>query len=406
MILAAMDRWGVPEPFTIEALNDLYVRFRKLIKEEPSAEEAGRAWFKRLEDGDGLARERWRRMREVSLAEFDRVYELLGVGFDEIRGESDYESAMPEVIRMLGEKGLATRSEGALVVDLSDKKMPPLLLEKADGATLYATRDLAAALYRFRTYQFDRCLYVVAREQALHFAQLFETLRRAGLEFADRMVHVGFGLVRIGGKKSGTRTGNRVLLLEVLDEAVGKVAEKLRETSPDLPPERAQAIARQVGIGAVVFANLASQRDKDVDFDLDEITSFEGDAGPYVQYAHARTAAILRRAGDDPMASLAAADPRRLERDEEWSLAKLLSDFPDEVARAVETCEPHGVARYLLDVCAAFSRWYTLGNQDPALKVLASDAETKRARLALTAVTQKTLARGLGLLGLAAPEAM
>ena len=307
---------------------------------------------------------------------------------------------------MLDKPFSSSISEGALVVDLSHKNWPPLLLKKADGATLYATRDLAAALYRWRTYAFDRCLYVVAREQDLHFRQLFETLRRAGYDFADRMTHVGFGLVRIGGKKSGTRTGNRVLLLEVLGEAQAKVAEKLKTTSPDLPADRIQAITRDVGIGAVVFANLSSQRDKDVDFDVDEVTSFEGDSGPYVQYGHARTAGILRRAGDEATGALGAADPTRLVRDEEWALAKLLTELPDETARAVDACEPHGVARYLLDVCAAFSRWYTLGNQDPALKVLAPDEPERRARLALTAATRQTLKLGLEMLGIVAPDTM
>jgi arginyl-tRNA synthetase len=401
-----METWGVPEPFTIEALNDLYVRFRARAEGDPAFEQGGRDWFKKLEDGDPVATERWQRMRDVSLTEFQQAYDTLGVRFDEVRGESEYVPGIPEVIRLLEQKGLSSMSEGALVVDLADKKMPPLLLKKADGATLYATRDLAAALYRWRTYHFDRSLYVVAREQELPLAQLFETLRRAGFDFADRMVHVSFGLVRIGGKKSGTRTGNRVLLTEVLGEARAKVAAKLAETNPDLAPADADAIARDVGIGAVVFANLASKREKDVDFDLDEVTSFEGDSGPYVQYAHARTAGILRRAGHEAGQALELADPARLERDEEWALAKQLHDFRDEVARSIESCEPHITARYLLDVCAAFSRWYTLGNQDPGLKVLAPDEATRRARLALTAATQRTLKQGLEILGIEAPDTM
>ncbi len=220
------------------------------------------------------------------------------------------------------------------------------------------------------------------------------------------MEHVGFGLVRLGGKKTGTRTGNVVLLKEVLAEAQQKIAARLQEAGSPLSVEERERVARAVGVGAVIFANLSQQRDKDVDFSWDDVLSFEGDAGPYVQYAHARTASILRKGDVDDPRALLSADPARLAREEEWALTRLLTDLPDETARASATSEPHIVARYLLDVCAAFSRWYTLGNQDPSLKVLCADAEVARARLALTAATREVLRRGLGLLGLQAPDAM
>jgi arginyl-tRNA synthetase len=402
MLLAATARWGLPEPLTVQGLNDLYVRFRGEAKTDPALDAEGRAWFKRLEDGDPEARARWGRFREVSLAEFQEVYDALGVRFDEVRGESDYEKDMPAVIADLDAKGLTSISDGALVVDLSEANIPPLLLRKDDGTTLYATRDLAAAQYRHRTYAFDRALYVVDKGQALHFRQLFLVLAKAGYAWAARMRHVPFGLVRVGGKKAGTRTGNVVLLKEVLAEARARVRTLLAETNPDLPADKAAAVAHDVGTGAVVFANLVSQREKDVDFGWDEVVSLHGDSAPYVQYAHARTASILRKAGEDT----AGADPGRLARAEEWALAKILADFGDETARAVDTDEPHIVARYLLDVCATFSRWYTLGNQDAALKVLCADADTRRARLALTAATRGVLAAGLAMLGLAAPPEM
>lgn len=405
MLLAACAKWGVPDPLTVPALNDLYVRFRKAAKLDPALEDDGRAWFKKLEDGDTDARALWQRAREVSLAAFQEAYDLLGVRFDEVRGEAAYHPAIAGVIELLGAKGLTSISDGALVVDLSAEGMPPLILRKADGTTIYATRDVAAAIYRWETYHFERSIYVVDKGQSLHFKQLFTTLRKAGFEWVARLEHVPFGLVRLGGKKTGSRSGDVILLRDVIGEAATRVGALLRETNPDLPAEQAEAIARDVGTGAVVFANLAPQREKDVDFEWEDVVSLHGDAGPYVQYAHARTSSILRRAGA-AADGLVDADAAPLARDEEWALAKILCELPDETARAAETDEPHILVRYLLDVCAAFSRWYTLGNQDPALKVLGGDAATTRARLALTAATRTILAEGLAMLGLKAPEVM
>jgi arginyl-tRNA synthetase len=406
-ILAAREQWPSSEPLTIAALNDLYVRFRDAMKQEPALEERGRAWFKRLEDGDPDARGAWQQSRDVSLAEFQQVYDRLGVAFDEVRGESEYLAAMPAVIERLAARGLSSESQGALVVALDDLGLPPLLLRKQDGATLYSTRDLAAAIYRWETYRFDRSLYVVDRGQALHFQQLFTVLERAGFEWASRCAHVPFGLVRIGGKKTGTRAGNVVLLREVLDEAEAEVRDRIRGANPELDARRVDEVARQIGVGAIVFANLVSQREKDVDFSWEDVLSFEGDAGPYVQYAHARCAAILRKAGRQA-ATLPAAelDVTRLAHDTEWTLAKKLIELPDVVARAAETSEPHMVCRYLLDTCGAFSRWYTAGNQDTTLRVLTDDVATAAARLALVRATQATLATGLGVLGMGAPEVM
>ncbi len=406
MLLAATHRWGLPDPFSIADLNAIYVRFRNAAKEEPALEDEGRAWFKKIEDGDLDARSQWQRFRAASLAEFQEVYDALGVRFDEVRGESEYESAMPGVIAMLEQKQLAVISDGALVVDLADENIPPLLLRKADGTTLYATRDLAAAIYRYEAYEFTRSLYVVDKGQALHFKQLFSVLRRAGFAWADRLEHVPFGLVRLGGKKAGTRTGNVVLLKEVLAEAQARVAALLEKSSSDLTPEVREHVAQVVGVGAIVFANLAAQREKDVDFEWEQIVSLDGDAGPYVQYGHARTASVLRRGQIADPTTLAAADPAPLVRTEEWELAKKLTDLADEVQRAAETDEPHVIARYLLDVCASFSRWYTVGNQDPTARVLSSDPATARARLALAAATKRILKDGLALLGLGAPDVM
>ncbi len=412
MVIAALQKWPPEGPLDVTTLNALYVRYREAIKEDPSLADEARAWFKKLEDGDPQARALWEKQREVSWAEFAQVYDELGIRFDEIRGESAYEADMPGVIEMLQAKGLTSISEGALVVEIPGEKTP-LLLKTKDGTTLYATRDLAAAQYRWNTYHFDRSLYVVDRGQGLHFKQLFKVLEMAGFDWATRCEHVPFGLVRLGGKKTSTRAGagagkqDVVLLREVFREAQAGIRDRLRESNTDLSDDAVDAIARTVGVGAVVFANLAPQRDRDFDFEWDKVLSTEGDSGPYLQYSHARCASILRKSGtsvvldDATRAALA-----RLGHDAEWAVAKRVLDFGDTVARSAASCEPHILAHYLLDLAGDFSRWYTAGNGDASLRVLCEDAETRRGRLALTAAVRTALARGLALLGLGAPDVM
>jgi arginyl-tRNA synthetase len=404
-LIAAYKKWGPIDDLTITALNELYVRFNKEMETDPSLAAEGRAWFARLEQGDPEARGLWQRFRDVSWTEFDAVYRELGISFEEVKGESDFEADIPAVLALLEEKGLSAISEGALVVPLDDLNIPPLLLRKGDGATLYGTRDLAAAMYRKRAYDFDRSLYVVDRGQSLHFKQLFAVLERAGFDWAARCVHVPFGLVRIGGKKTRSRAGSIVLLKDVLREASER-SRAVSEKNQDLGPDQVERIAQAVGVGAVVFANLVSQREKDTDFEWDDILSLDGDSGPYIQYAHARCSSVLEKAGVASTVALAEADPAPLVSDQEWALARALSEFPDVVVKAADSYEPHLVARYLLDLCATYSRWYTTGNQDHALRVLVDDPATRQARLALLAATRRVLQVGLGLLGLAAPDAM
>jgi arginyl-tRNA synthetase len=401
MLLVAWEKWAAEdEAPTVDRLNELYVRFRDEAKTDTSLEESARARFAALERGDAEPRRLWQEFRRVSLEEFQSVYDLLGVKFDVVMGESEFEDYLGPAVDMLKQKGLVTESEGAEVVDLSEDGMPPCLLRKGDGATLYATRDIAAALWRYEHHSFDRALYVVDKGQTLHFRQWIRVLQKAKLPFADHIEHVAFGQVRFGGRKTGTRTGNVLRLREVLEEAADAIRAKIAEKNPDLPKK--EEVARQVGVGAVVFADLSTQRERDVDFEWDRVLSFEGDTGPYVQYAHARTASILRRAP----AGLPAADPARLVLDEEAGVLKLIADFPDRVEKAVADAEPYHVSTYLLDLCAAFSKWYDLGNRDPAKKVLCEDRDVAAARLALVRAVRTTLARGLDLLGLAAPEEM
>lgn len=405
MLLAADEMWGAPEPLTVDALNDLYVRFRAAITEDKSLEDKGREWFRRLESGDPAARKRWQHFKDVSWAEFEMVYGTLGIQFEEVKGESDFEEDMPAVLELLEKKGLSTESEGALVVQIDDKT-PPLLLKKGDGATLYATRDLAAAIYRWETYQFERSLYVVDRGQSLHFKQLFNVLGRAGFEWSERCTHIPFGLIRFGGVKTSSRGGNVVLLRDVLAEATSRAADKIRENNQEMDEEQLATIARQVGVGAVVFANVASSRNSDIDFDWEEMLSLTGDSGPYIQYMHARCKNIARKGSAmDGEASLEA-DLSALETDLEWALAIKLSEFADHVARAADGNDPHLVSRYLLDLASTFSRWYSEGNTDRALRVLCEDERLRTARLTLVAVVAETIRAGLALLGLEAPDSM
>ena len=418
MLIAAWKRWGGGKDnandeaalaaLDVTKLNELYVQFREAMKTEPALENEGRQWFKKLEDGDAEARRLWTRFREVSWSEFESIYSLLGIHFDEVRGESAYEADMPRVMKELGDKGLVTESQGALVVELAGEKTP-VLLKTSDGTTLYATRDIATAEYRWSTYHFTRSLYVVDRGQSLHFKQLFKLLALAGNDWASKCEHIPFGLVRLGGKKTGTRSGNVVLLRDVFREATEDIADRIAKTTEGggaghtVSAEELQATSQMVGVGAVVFANLVTQRDKDVDFDWDKVLSMDGDSGPYLQYSHARCASIRRKGGGEDVADVSLA---ALQTDAEWSVARKLLDFGDIVVRASQTCEPHLVCHYLLDLAGEFSRWYTAGNGDASLRVLCDDDTTRVARLALVSAVQDALAQGLALLGLGAPQAM
>lgn len=406
MLIAAFKKWGAPEPIDVTALNALYVRFRDEMKTNPDLENEGRAWFKKLEDGDAEARALWQKFRDVSWAEFETVYAMLGIKFDEIRGESAYEPDMPRVMAELRDKGMVTESQGAQVVELDGEKTPMLLVTK-DGTTLYATRDIAAAQYRWNTYHFARSLYVVDRGQALHFRQLWKALAKAGYAWSSKCEHVPFGLVRIGGKKTSTRGGNVVLLKDVFNEASDEIAERIQASvqNNDRTSEVTDiaGTAQKVGIGAVMFANLMSQREKDVDFDWEKVMATDGDSGVYLQYAHARCASILRKAGSDGHAN---ADLSKLTQPGEWALARRILDYGDMAVRAGNNCEPHVICHYLLELAGDFSRFYTAGNGDATLRVLCEDGSTRAARLALTEATKTVLAHGMALLGLQAVEAV
>ncbi|MDE0208120.1 MAG: arginine--tRNA ligase [Candidatus Tectomicrobia bacterium] len=411
LLIAAYERFGWDEAADIEdivQLNALYVRASSEAKINADFAAEGRQWFQRLEAGDPLARERWRWFVGVSLAEFDKVYELLGVSFEHTLGESFFEPYMDPAIAELQARGLVTVSQGAMIVDLSDHDMPPCLLKKQDGATLYSTRDLATVIYRKREWRFDTCLYVVDMGQSLHFAQLFKVLELAGFEWAAQCHHIPFGLVLQRNPETGkwekgsTRQGNASLLKTVLEAAINMAREKMAVSNPDLPD--AESVARQVGVGAVVFNDLKNRRTRDVKFDQEAILNPQGETGPYMQYTQARCASVLEAApqaiDSEPLYEL-------LQLPEERALVRKLAAYPAAVAEAARTWEPSVVAQHLLDVAAEFNGYWTRGNKDASLRILRPDAaELTTARVALTAAVRTVLRNGLNLLGVPTPDAM
>ena len=409
MLLAAYDKWGIDGEITVGALNDLYVRWRALLKEEKKAgdsthDDLGRAWFKKLEDGDEQARSLWEQFREISLAEFQVVYDLLGIEFDEVKGESAFVGDTDAVLELLEQKNLPAESEGALVVPLEDLDIPPLLLKKKDGATLYATRDLAAAIYRWNSYPV-RALALRGRPRpgaalppAVRDAVRGPAASGPSAARTSRSAWCGSS----EKKPPPARATWCCCVSDVIEEATERSVEQIKARDSNLDGEALERTARALGIGGIVFANLVASREKDIDFALEDVLKTEGDTGVYVQYAHARCKSIAGKAGDLP--DLSGLDLSLLASDFEWGLARLLTDFPDVVARAAHGNEAHPVSRYLLDVTKAFSRWWTEGNGDKSLRIIIDDPPLQAARVALTAATAEVLRTGLALLGIDAPH--
>ncbi len=398
-LISAYKRWAdldALEKSPIDELLRIYVKFHKEAEKDESLVDEGRMYFKKLEDGDKEATELWQRFRELSLKEFNRVYDLLGVKFDSLAGEAFYNDKMDKVVEGLKEKNLLVESNGAQVVMLDDYNMPPCIVLKGDGATIYATRDLAAANYRKENYNFDKSIYVVGTPQALHFKQVFKVLELEGKEWAKDCVHVGFGLVKFPDGGMSTRKGNVVLLDDLLREAVEKTLEVINEKNPEL--ENKEEVAKKIGIGAVVFTYLKNSREKDIIFDWKEILSFEGETGPYVQYSYARANSILTRAGEIDYSKV---DYSKLNSKEEFELIKTLESFKKNIHSAIEKLEPCVVTRYAIEVAKAFNKFY---NAHSVLNL--EDESLKQSRLALVKASCQVIKNALALIGIEVVEKM
>ena len=379
----------------VDEMVKLYVRFNEEAKENEALNDEGRAWFKKIEDGDPEALEIFNWFKSVTLKDAERVYEMLGVTFDSYAGESFYNDKMEPVIEALREKGLLKEDAGAQIVDLTDYGMPPALILRSDGATLYMTRDLAAAKYRKDTYDFDKSLYVVAYQQDLHFRQLFKVLELMGYDWAKQCEHVAFGMVSFEGGALSTREGHVVYLDDLLHQAIDKARAIIDEKSPDL--ENKDEVARQVGIGAVVFFDLYNNRIKDIDFTWERALNFDGETGPYVQYTHARSCSVLRKAEGVDTANpdfAALSDPFSQD------VVRLIEQFPDILKSAVNRSEPSMVTRFCVDLAQAFNKFYYEN------KVMVDEPGTRAARLLLTRAVKQVLRQALYLIGVEAPERM
>lgn len=398
-LISAYKRWGDPEVIGKDPINELlkiYVKFHDEAKANPELEDEAREYFRLLETGDEDTTMLWKYFRDISLVEFRRVYDMLNISFDSYNGESFYSDKMDEVVEILKEKNLLVESEGAQVVDLSEQDMPPCMILKSNGTTIYATRDIAAALYRHRTYNFHKNIYVVGTPQALHFRQIFAVLKKMCGDWADDCVHVGFGLVKFPDKKLSTRDGDVVFLEDVLNESITKTLGIIMENNSQ--PENPEEIAKKVGIGAILYAFLKNNREKDIVFSWDSMLDFEGESGPYVQYSYARGKSILRRSEID----YSDADYSLLTTDEEYELIKHLSHFNDAVVAASEKNEPFYVNRYVTQLAKLFNKFY---NVSPILKDDVPE-DVKKARLALVSATACVIKSALGLLGIETVEKM
>lgn len=393
--------WGQEyniEENPIDELTKIYVRINDLCKKDESVLEACRANFKKLEDGDKYCVEIWNKFKELSLKEFERIYDILGVKFDSLSGEAFYSDKMDEVVSLLEKSGKLIKSEGAKIVDLEDKKMGICMIKKSDDSTTYATRDLAAILYRARTYDFDKCLYIVAYEQNLHFKQIFEVAKLLGLDekYINGLQHIPYGMVHLKSGKMSTREGNVIKVNDLLHEAISRVEKIIEEKNPDM--ENKCENAKKIGIGAITFCNVGTTIIKDQVFDWDTILNFSGETGPYIQYTYVRTNSIIKNLQQMPTAN--EVDINKLNNKEAIKIIKLIYNFQDTIIQATSKNEPSILARYLIDLSKAYSSFYN------EYKIMADDIQDRNARIYVTYITGLVLKIGMSLLGIEMPDKM
>ncbi|MBQ3489920.1 MAG: arginine--tRNA ligase [Clostridia bacterium] len=399
-LIVAFHKWGNKETVEqggVDALVALYVRINNEIEAEAAQgittlADAARAEFTKLEHGDEENIALWKWFKEISLAEYEKTYKQLGITFDSYNGEAFYTDKMPEQVQILKDKNLMRIDNGASIVDLSEYNMPPCLILKSDGSTLYPTRDIAAAVYRDRNYHFDKCIYVTSAGQSLHFAQWFKVVDLMGYDFADKLYHVPYGTVSIGGAKLATRTGNVILLRDLIENAVEKCLAIIEEKNPSL--ENKEETAQAVGIGAILFYYLYGNRVRDINFIMDDALDFNGNTGPYAQYTYARTGSILEKAGDF-CAMTESNEMTATERE----LIKTLSLFPNKTKAAIDEMEPSVITRYAIDICNAFNRFY---QECPV--ATCENEEIRRFRLTLTKCVRDILGRSLELICVKHPD--
>lgn len=395
-MLAAYKLWGDAEKVEkggVAALLELYVRFHKEAENNPELDDLARSWFKKIEDFDEEATTLFNKFKELTLAEAFKVYDRLRIKFDSYAGESFYNDKLDAVVNELEAKGLLRESEGAKVVDLEAYNMPPCIIVKSDGASLYSTRDIAAALYRKKTYDFDKCLYVVAYQQNLHFKQWFKVIELMGYPWAKDLEHIAFGMVSLPDGAIKSRAGNVVFLEDVLNRAVEKSLQVITEKSPDL--ENKKEIAEQVGVGAVIFSVLYNNRIKDIVFNYDKVLNFDGETGPYVQYTHARCCSVLAKGTLGREKDFSA-----LDNEESVEVVKLLDTFPDAVREAADKREPCVLSRHIVELAKAYNKFYL------AHRIINAPEGAKNVRLMLTSAVRQVIKNGLTLLGMGAPEKM
>lgn len=400
-LIEGYKRWGTEyhiENNPIDELTKIYVRINDLCKEDETVLEECRNNFKKLEDGDPYCTEVWKKFRTVSLKEFQRIYDILDIKFDSMNGESFYSDKMQEVVNILEKQGELIESQGARIVDLESKDMPPLIVEKTNGSTTYATRDLAAILYRARTYNFDKCIYVVAYEQNLHFKQVFEVAKLLGLDekYTNGLIHVPYGMVRLKTGKMSTREGTVIKLEDILKESITRAKKIIEEKNPEL--EEKEEVAKKVGIGAVIFNDLSNNIIKDEVFDWDIMLNFQGETGPYIQYIYVRTNSLISKAGYIP--KIENIDQNQLTNENCIDILKQIYIFNDIIRQAADKNEPSIIARYLIELAQRYSSFY---NDN---KIIVEDQKVQNARLYLTYIVGQTLKTGTKLLGIEMPDKM